>query len=49
MMMIIIIIKLETIEYRVGIWQRIVCLMGIKNASALGGSLSRDDVSIKYR
>ena len=31
----------------VGIRWEIVCLMGRKNSSALGGSLSRDGVSIK--
>ena len=37
----------ETMKYQVGIRQGIVCLMGRKNSSALGGSLSRDVVSIK--
>ena len=37
----------ETLKYRVGVRRGIVYLMGRKNTSALGGSLSRDGVSIK--
>ena len=37
----------ETIEFRVRVRWRIVYLMGGKNSSALGSSLSRDDISIK--
>ena len=37
----------ETLKYWIGIQQGIVCLMGRKNSSALGGSLSRAGVSIK--
>ena len=44
---IIIITILENIKYWVGNWRGIVCLMGRKNSSALGGSLSRDAVLIK--
>ena len=39
---IIAIMSPRLLKYRVG-----VCLMGRKNSSALGGSLSRDGVSIK--
>ena len=37
----------EILRYRVGIRWGIVCPMGRKKSSALGGSLSRDGVSIK--
>ena len=33
-------------KYRVGVCQGIVCLMGRKNTAALGGSLSRNGISI---
>ena len=44
---IVIIISPSLLKYRVGVRRGIVCLMGRKNSSALGGSLSRDGVSIK--
>ena len=37
----------EKIKYQVGIEQGIVCVMGSNNSSALSGSHSRDDISIK--
>ena len=47
MMIMIIIIIPETLKYRVGVRWEIVWLMDRKNSSALGGSLSRDGVSMK--
>ena len=44
---IIIIIIVIIIFYRVSVRRAVVCLIGRKNSSALGGSLSRDSVSIK--
>ena len=44
---IIIIISPRLLKYQVGVQRGIVCLMGRENSSALGGSLSRDGVSIK--
>ena len=44
---IIIIISLRLLKYQVGVRRGIVCLMGRENSSALGGSLSRDGISIK--
>ena len=44
---IIIIISVKLLKYRVGVRRGIVCLLGRKNSLALGGSLSRDGVSIK--
>ena len=46
-MTVIIIISPRHFKYRVGARRAIVCLMGRKNSSALGGSLSRNGVSIK--
>ena len=37
----------ETLKHRVGVRREIIGLMGRKNPSALGGSLSRNGVSIK--
>ena len=47
MIIIIIILIVIIIFYRVGVRRAIVCLIGRKNTSVLGGSLSRDSVSIK--
>ena len=44
---IITVIILKTMKYWVSIWYGIVSLMGRKNSSGLGGSLSRDGVLIK--
>ena len=44
---IIIITIVIIIIYRVSVRRAVVCLIGRKNSSALGGSLSRDSVSIK--
>ena len=44
---IIIIISPRLLKYQVGVRRGIVCLMSRENSSALGGSLSRDGVSIK--
>ena len=44
---IIMIVIIIIIKYQVAVRRGIVCLMGRKTSSALGGSLSRDDVSIK--